>query len=148
MKTEPVKPEDLDALTAAIPNPHDRLIHVLRNGLEIEGDGWPVVFRMTSFAERARIKSECGTVACIAGFAGLMLSGGRDETEEMGEYSLVDFLGVAPDEADRMAFPDRGAYPEERHLMDVTADQAIKMLEIHRDTGKVDWKAAFAAIPF
>ena len=143
MKTKPVKIEDAADALAGIPNPHDRLIHVLRNGLDI-GDDWPVDFNMCNFASRTERKGECGTAACIAGFAGLLTGSGRIVVERMGAASLVDFLGISFEDADRMAYP-HGAYPDEDRLRKITAEQAIRMLEIHRDTGKVDWSSALEA---
>ena len=145
MKTEPVKVEDAEDLRSKIPNPHDRLIHVLRNGMRInDGSGKPVGFSMVHYCvpgNAGNARTECGTAACIAGFASLLLGADRCVARKMGPYSLMVFLKVSLGEALAMSNPplDHRAFDE------ITADQAIEMLEIHRDTGIVNWDSALEA---
>ena len=130
-------------------NPHDRLIDCVRNGTgSIHG---PIRFSMKHYFN---IGHPCGTVACISGFAGLMLGKTSNRVMEDGIDSLVEFLGVSVPDAKLMAYAMAPCPPGMSggrsigvELEDITADQAIKMLEIHRDTGKVDWPAAIAAFP-
>ena len=121
--------------------PHDRLIECLQHGADNNDDY--VRFNMNSYYNPAGIH-ECGTTACIAGFACILMGiNDPDEISEIGGDSLIDFLGVSEDEADDMAH----ARSESRQidLCEVRAKHAIRMLEIHRDTGKVDWAAAMEA---
>ena len=126
-------------------NPHDRLIDCVRNGMG------SIQFNMKHYFAPGH-GHPCGSVACISGFAGFMLGKTSNRVMEDGIDSLVEFLGVGVPDAKLMAYAMAPCPPGMSggrsigvELEDITADQAIKMLEIHRDTGKVDWPAAMAA---
>ena len=124
-------------------NPHDRLIDCVRNGL------WGIGFSMKNYFIRSQ---PCGSVACISGFAGFLLDKTDTEVLEDGVDSLKEFLGVGERDAKLMAYvmspgKNGGGKSIDIALEDVSAEQAARMLEIHRDTGEVDWESAIAAFP-
>ena len=135
---------------------HDRLITAIRNGVEIDSApvrGWRKVhFDMTDFFRPDMRTHDCGTAACIAGYASVLLGRTWKQIEESTaddmRADLGEVLGLDPERST----PDRHALLEMTTMLEsgipmakVRAEHAINMLEIHRDTGKVDWKRAMNA---
>ena len=137
----PVRPMEPDPE----PGPHDRLIEAIRNGIEYEGN--PVRFDMSNFCETLyEGETACGTAACIAGYAKILI---RQETgkDVDDEFALEEYLGVSREEAELIAYADDGSRSKHggpMRLRDITAEEAIRMLEIHRDSLRVDWAAVWA----
>lgn len=77
---------------------------------------------------------ECGTPSCIAGHAAF-LAGHREISRT--ELTAKEFLGLEVREMNRLFY---ATYRDERYDLDkITAEQAIRTLEILRDTGEVRW---------
>ncbi len=98
-------------------------------------------------------KNHCGTAACIAGFAALIDTdhvksprGDRWSFFAIGDSQIdaniryvdevaQDFLGLTTDQAHDLFMPDILRVP----LREVSAENAIKVLENLIETGDVDW---------
>ena len=142
----------------ADPCPHDRLIEALRKGLDYKGK--PLDFDMSTLWDEHHDKfgDHCGTAACIAGHAAVIMARdtGAERRKQPTSASISEFLGVSSDIAKAMAGTDgmfqgpggpvHSVIPN-MHLSDMRVDQAIRMLEIHRDEGVVDWCRAISECP-
>lgn len=83
---------------------------------------------------------DCGTVACIAGWACLIALPGianleqfEEDTGEILEDFAADFLGLDWDKSGALFLPDEPAWP------DITPMQAVRVLRHLAKTGEVDW---------
>ena len=107
----------------------DRLIKALRDGISWKGES--VRFNMAEWM--AYRDAKCGTAACVAGHASLLVCGREMDDEHCNELHLMQLTGATTEEAKAMSIP--------RHvsLVSVRPIHAIQMLETYRDTGKVKW---------
>ena len=104
-------------------------------------DGIPgVQFSMDDFLAR---DESCMTAACIAGHAAILWNEGvvplwnEDVVPEFaGVDALVAYLGISYEDALSIAIPKLN------RSYDATSEQAARLLEMYRDTGKIDWRRA------
>lgn len=118
----------------------------------------PKNFKMDDFIQGDVLHS-CGTAGCIAGFTLALKADILSKEPEFrnssnkGVYYLrthrvvqaAEILGITTDEAQELFFMPGGA--EQRHAFDrepndIRAAAAVRVLEILRDTGKVNWHLA------
>jgi len=84
----------------------------------------------------------CGTVACICGWANHLI-GSQDPTDDA---AAAEFLGLSEDNMLELFYP--GSIRALNSLVyDATPAQAVRVLEILRDEGIIDWDRAFAEVP-
>ena len=84
----------------------------------------------------------CGTACCIGGHAELILGGYHPEDPEVVE-ALSRLCNIPVKIANKICWPGSRANCPEAY--EATLEQAIKVLEICRDTGKVDWPKALGS---
>jgi len=114
------------------------LIDTLQNDrLIVESD---VGFNMQYYHARStshtddKTGHDCGTVACIAGHASLIASGGTSHAPSHARH----FLGLTHEQANSLFIPDFTDGLRVRWVS-ITLEQALLTLAKLRDTGKVDW---------
>lgn len=92
---------------------------------------------------------DCGTPACIAGWACHVALGGAVVLDINIEQTARRFLGLDAAEADALFEPDLRSDFEKEHGFisstdvwdDITPDHAARTLRRLAKTGKVDWKS-------
>jgi hypothetical protein len=97
----------------------------------------------TPLSERAKPKDNidsCGTVACLAGWAGALAQPKAslrelNESEQLIRERAEVFLGLPSAEAGRLFYPS-GVMVS---WGDITPKQAVRVLRHLAKTGKVDW---------
>lgn len=97
------------------------------------------------------LRTSCGTVACIAGWAAYLARPDKPPASTSHMLELAsDFLGVEPAEThpcrntqgDMLFYgwmPGGFQRPNDLLLSDIAPEKAIKVLEHLIDTGEVDW---------
>ena len=111
----------------------------------IENDRLPhVVFDMNQWTKhRPSINPECGTAACIAGYALCAAYGNREAKKRFNSHigwiaaqrKARRILGLSPYEATKLFSPSR-------NLRAITREQAVKVLRHAAETGEIDWSIA------
>lgn len=81
------------------------------------------------------VLNECGTAACIAGWAIYILIPGA--TSDLGAEGLYGLLGITPEQGVDLFEPDGFMEPGR-----YTIAQAVAVLDHLLATGKVDWSVA------
>ena len=130
-------------------------VDILHMAVDAEGTdpkGVPLAYHQASWGSMVKDSlapsNSCGTAACIAGFAFLMLKADKGAkarvvdlvTGSVDVYkgkmdALAEFLGVSLFEARCMSTPHcEGVMPQPRH--------AVAMLERFVETGEADWHSA------
>ena len=114
-----------------------------------------VGFEMGSWIQKCGPeKGECGTWACIAGFAHIM-GGGKRVPRSGGEWvnAFAEFTGLTGDNlktAHAICAPawmtEKNPSPWRMEYGRLRASHAVRLLERLLETGKVDWGAARGAI--
>jgi hypothetical protein len=83
---------------------------------------------------------DCGTVACIAGWALAVKKGSQPRNAKKAEGEALitaeEYLGLNQYEAHALFFPP------ERHERDITPSEAVAVLRHLAETGEVDWSVA------
>ena len=103
------------------------------------GVGFSMEYHYYSPARPAdRSDFQCSTVACIAGWTNLA-SGHRNPGDEQ---HAMDFLGIAYDTAQALFYPGWVGEVSDVDAYTATPAQAVRVLELLRDTGKADWVSA------
>ena len=84
----------------------------------------------------------CGTTACIGGYATILLNGGG-EYRTIPDGKIADWLGV-PIETAEALFYATGVDYGPQWFEKVTPSQAVSVLRHLAETGEVDWDRALA----
>ena len=124
----------------------------LLNG--IHTDALDVLFDMEHFWSKS--DNSCGSVACIAGHASILM-GKKDPPESSRDHvvAFAEYLEIPYVDAKNIAYAyyiidyNDGDYFNGciKNMAAITAADAIKVLEIYRDTGKVEWIKATEGNP-
>ena len=85
--------------------------------------------------EYDQVSKSCGTAACIGGFCEIIWPPKNQEIEVPFTRIVADRLGLSADNAHALC------YPEHWHCECRSAEDAIKVLEKLKETGKVKWPA-------
>lgn len=85
----------------------------------------------------------CGTTACIGGWANAIQSKTLVEAGDLTEADARNFLGLSPAKASDLFYarnyPENLISPDEDYFIGITAEQAVATLRHLAATGKVDW---------
>lgn len=121
----------------------DKVISILKEApadmFDMEG-----VFHFSMVEE-----NHCGSPVCIGGWcaAHLYLENIKDPDYQAPDTSAAfrEVTGLSGETAERVCFPwGRMGDRFDINPYDATRDQAIRLLEILRDTGEVDWVTAMS----
>ena len=110
----------------------DRLIAQINGSTEVG-------FNMSSFTPVGNLPDqrnnfECETVCCIAGHVALMLD--KPVLPEEGWlWNIKKFLDIDERDAEELCLPENPG----RLYIDITVEQATRVLENLKVTGEVDW---------
>lgn len=111
----------------------------------IENDRLPnVKFDMTvGVAHRPSINPECGTAACIAGYALCAAFGNKVAKKKFlfwgnAWFAAKRVLGLSAHEASRLFEP----YDDNNKIARKTRAQAVKVLRHAAETGEINWSVA------
>lgn len=87
----------------------------------------------------------CGTVACIGGWAGVLAMGKKTEKSaakalaNLNETRIHEFLGLETEVARSLFLPSHKVVGK---WSDITPAQAVRVLRHLAETGKVNWRKA------
>lgn len=88
------------------------------------------------YSDRAESRHPCGTACCIAGWAHASLGGYPTQSSTDAFIEFCDLQNVPIDVINCLTMP-------EINLAVLTLPMAIKVSEIFRDTGEVQWDAVY-----